>query len=160
MAAKRMFRVIAHVAARHGTRQATRAEAAGVPLVFMGGWLGTAAGDNGQAVPLGFLSFQRAFEAEADAVAVNMAWSAGYDPRALARYIGRVQPARSNAFSPLRSRESRIASMEKAIQELPLKTYLSSDEFPRIQGEVRRLTPNQVRRVPSLLHPNEDQQKR
>jgi predicted Zn-dependent protease len=144
---------IAHVAARHGTRQATRAEAAGVPLVFTGGWVG-----NGGAVPLGFLSFQRAFEAEADAVAVQMTWSAGYDPRALVRYIGRVQPesTKPNAFSPLRSRESRIASMEKAIQELPLKSYLSSDEFPRIQGEVRRLTPNQVRPTPTLLHPNED----
>ena len=107
-------------------------------------------------MPLGFLSFQRAFEAEADAVAVQMTWSAGYDPRALVRYIGRVQPAKPNAFSPLRSRESRIASMEKAIQELPLKSYLSGDEFPRIQGEVRRLTPNLVRRTPSLLHPNED----
>jgi predicted Zn-dependent protease len=154
---------MAHVAARHGTRQATRAEAVhmgGGPLIFIGGWTGTNVGGNGQAVPLGFLSFQRAFEAEADALAVRMTWGAGYDPRALVRYIGRVQrDDRSNAFSPLPSRESRIAYIERAIQELPPKTYSSSDRFPRIQSEVRRLTPNQLHRAPSLLHPNEDQQK-
>jgi predicted Zn-dependent protease len=155
---------MAHVAERHGTRQATRAEAVhmgGGPLIFVGGWTGTDAGGNGQALPLGFLSFQRGYEAEADAVAVRMTSGAGYDPRALVRYIGRVQrDDRSNAFSPLPSRESRIAGMEKAIQELPPKTYSSGDEFPRIQSEVRRLTPHQVRRAPSLLHPDEDQQKR
>jgi predicted Zn-dependent protease len=134
---------------------------ASIPLVFVDGWTDMGAGGNGQAVPISFLSFQRGYEAEADVLAVKMTSGAGYDPRALVRYIGRTQPedtARSKVFSPLPSRDSRIADMEKAIQELPLKTYPSSDEFPRIQSEVRRLTPNQVRRAPSLLHPNEDQQ--
>jgi len=157
---------MAHVAARHGTRQLTRAEVvhmASIPLVFVGGWTGMGAGGNGQAVPISFLSFQRGYEAEADVLAVKMTSGAGYDPRALVRYIGRMQPedtAGSKGSSPLPSRDSRTADMEQAIQELPLKTYSSSEEFPRIQSEVRRLTPNQVHRAPSLLHPNEDQQKR
>ena len=40
-----MAREIAHVAARHGTRQATRgniANYASLPLIFMGGWTGYA----------------------------------------------------------------------------------------------------------------------
>jgi len=32
--------------------------------------------------------------------------------------------------------------MGKAIQELTLKNYSANDEFPWIQREVRRLTPN------------------
>jgi predicted Zn-dependent protease len=138
---------MAHVAARHGTRQATRGEVvhmASIPLVFVGGWTGMGAGGNRQAVPISFLSFQRGYEAEADMLAVKMTSGAGYDPRALVRYIGRTQPedtARSKVFSSIPSRDSRIADMEKAIEELPLKTYPSSDEFPRIQSEVRRLTP-------------------
>jgi predicted Zn-dependent protease len=151
---------MAHVAARHGTRQATHSEllhTASIPLVFAGGW--TTMGADGQeaAVPISFLSFQRGYEAEADLLAVKMTSGAGYDPRALVSYISRTQPedtARSKVFSPLPSRESRIAGMEKAIQELPPKTYSSGDEFQRIQREVRRLIPNQVRSAPSLLQPN------
>jgi predicted Zn-dependent protease len=152
---------IAHVVERHGTRQATRASIMGdVPLVYVGGW----SGHGGEAsLPVGFLGFWRAFELEADGLAVKMISGAGYDPRALVRYIGRVQPedtARLKVFSALPSRDSRIGDMEKAIQALPSKTYSSRDELPSIQSEVRRLTPNQVRREPSLLHPDEDQQKR
>src|SRR5438309_5512096 len=65
-----MAHEIAHVAARHGTRQATRGEIANIasiPLIFWGGW---AAYGVRQAtsilLPLGFLQFSRAFETEAD----------------------------------------------------------------------------------------------
>src|ERR1017187_1868242 len=61
---------IAHVAARHGTRQATRGELinyASIPLIFMGGWAGYAIRQGaGLAIPLGFLQFSRNMEAEAD----------------------------------------------------------------------------------------------
>jgi predicted Zn-dependent protease len=142
---------MAHVAERHGTRQATRGEVVHMssiplvfPLVFIGGWTGMGAGSEGHPIPISFLSFQRAYEAEADVLAIKMASGAGYDPRALVLYIGRVQPedTKSKVSSPLPSRASRIACMEKAIQELPPKTYSSGDEFLRIQGEVDRLTPN------------------
>ena len=42
-----MAHEIAHVAARHGTRQATRGQIinyASIPLIFMGGWTGTRSG--------------------------------------------------------------------------------------------------------------------
>ncbi len=80
-----------HVAARHGTRQATRGEIANlatIPLIFMGGWAGD---PNGTLVPVGFRRFQRANEIEADRVAVPTMAAAGYDPGALLRYISRVQ---------------------------------------------------------------------
>src|SRR5436853_7521421 len=54
-----MSHEIAHVAARHGTRQATRGQVinyASLPLVFMGGWTGYAIQEAASlAIPLGFL---------------------------------------------------------------------------------------------------------
>src|SRR5678809_1766258 len=65
-----MAHEIAHVAARHGTRQATRGTIinyASIPLIFMGGWTGYAIRQGaGLAIPLGFLTFSRGFEREAD----------------------------------------------------------------------------------------------
>src|SRR3954464_7412804 len=61
-----MAHEIAHVAARHGTRQATRgqlAQIATIPLmIFSGGWTGYAIYQAASvAIPLGFLTFSRAF---------------------------------------------------------------------------------------------------
>lgn len=145
---------IAHVAVRHGARLATPTQAAdvrSVPLVFLGGWVGM--GGAGGIAPLGYLKFARAFESEADRLAAEMMARAGYDPAALVRYIERLQIDRtgpSKAFSPLPSREIRIAELAETIQDLPARVYSSSDEFPRIQEEVRGLTEKPVRRAPSL----------
>src|SRR5579862_2111875 len=60
----------AHVCARHGTRQATKAELAQlgtIPLIFMGGWTGYGIRQAASVlVPVGFLKFSRGDEAEAD----------------------------------------------------------------------------------------------
>src|ERR1700676_1560565 len=64
-----MAHEIAHVAARHGTRQATRgqlAQLATIPLIFMGGWTGYGIRQAASIlVPVGFLQFSREFEGEA-----------------------------------------------------------------------------------------------
>src|SRR5580698_9469535 len=67
-----MAHEIAHVAARHGTRQATRGEIAQlsmIPLMIVGGGSWTGYGIYQAAsilVPVGFLKFSRGFESEAD----------------------------------------------------------------------------------------------
>ena len=65
-----MAHEIAHVAARHATRQMTRGQIANlatIPLIFVGGGLGYAIRSAaGFGLPLTFLTFSRGFEAEAD----------------------------------------------------------------------------------------------
>src|SRR5207248_4994503 len=65
-----MSHEIAHVAARHGTKQASKAELinfASIPLIFMGGVGGFAIRQAaGFLIPLQFLQFSRGDEAEAD----------------------------------------------------------------------------------------------
>jgi beta-barrel assembly-enhancing protease len=140
-----------HVSERHFTRQATRAEIANqatVPLILAGGWAGYGMRQDTQiAVPLSMLRFQRAFETQADELAVTITSGAGIDPSALVRYIDRVQASEpgttGRVFALLPLREERVSSIETAIQALPKQTYTASDpdEFGRIQAEVRQMAP-------------------
>jgi predicted Zn-dependent protease len=86
---------MAHIEARHGTKQATKAEIvnqASIPLIYMGGWSGNAMRP-GIAMPLQFVQFHRTLDLQADTLAAALMSAAGYDPAALVRYIERVQPA-------------------------------------------------------------------
>jgi beta-barrel assembly-enhancing protease len=139
---------MSHILARHLTRQATKgeiAQQATIPLIFIGsvGYGGTPGA--GLVLPVGMLQFQRQNESEADRIAVNIASSAGYDPAGLAQYIGRVQqdppPAQRAMLAVFPPRDSRVQSIEKAIQALPAQTYAASGNFARIQEEVRRTLP-------------------
>jgi predicted Zn-dependent protease len=81
-----MAHEIAHVAARHMTRQATKSQIvnlAGVPVgVILGGGIGGAIGRQGAnfGIPAVFLHFTRKDEAEADYLGVQYLYAAGYDP--------------------------------------------------------------------------------
>src|SRR5271155_5028918 len=67
-----MAHEIAHVAARHGTKQATRGEIAQIAMIAASiaipyGWTGYAIRQGaGLAIPMGFLTFSRRMEREAD----------------------------------------------------------------------------------------------
>src|SRR5450631_3412547 len=123
-----MAHEIAHVAARHGTRQATRGEIAQlstIPLIFFGGW--TAYGIRQAAsvlIPVGFLSFSRGMEAEADLLGLEYMYKAGYDPGAFVDFFEKIQSMEkkkpgtmSKVFSTHPLTEDRIQTAQKNIQE-------------------------------------------
>lgn len=120
---------IAHVAARHGTRQVSRgqiANLASIPLIFMGGWGGFAARQGlGLAVPLGFLKFSRGFEQEADMLGIQYMYKAGYDPTAFVDFFEKMTAlekkkpgALAEIFRSHPSTESRIKAVQANIQEM------------------------------------------
>src|SRR5580658_3778698 len=90
-----MAHEIGHVAARHGTRQATRGEIAQlgmIPLIFMGGWTGYGIYQAASVlVPVGFLKFSRAMESEADLLGLEYMYKAGYDPTAFVDFFEKIE---------------------------------------------------------------------
>jgi len=121
-----MAHEIAHVAARHGTRQATRGTIinyASLPLIFMGGWTGYALYQAaGIAIPLGFLTFSRAFESEADMLGLEYMYKTGYDPTAFVDFFEKIQTLEkrkpgtmSKVFSTHPPTDDRISAAQKNI---------------------------------------------
>ena len=91
-----MAHEIAHVAARHATREQTRAnyaQMATIPLIFVGNWgVYEAASLAIQiALPLTFMKFSRGFEAEADYLGLEYMYKAGYDPQAFISFFEKIK---------------------------------------------------------------------
>ena len=92
-----MSHEIAHVAARHGTKNATKGELAQfatIPLILMGpvgmAGYGLYEGLN-IAIPLGFLKFSRDAEREADYLGLQYMYKAGYDPNAFVSFFEKIE---------------------------------------------------------------------
>jgi predicted Zn-dependent protease len=124
-----MAHEIAHVAARHGTRQATRGtliQMATIPAIMMGGWVGYGIYEaSGLAVPLAYLGFTRGFESEADMLGLQYMYHAGYDPTAFVDFFEKIQSLEkrkpgtmSKLFSTHPPTDDRIKNAQKNIQEI------------------------------------------
>src|ERR1700681_1701432 len=124
-----MAHEIAHVAARHGTRQATRgeiAQLATIPLIFMGGWTGYGIRQAASVlVPVGFLKFSRAFESDADMLGLEYMYKTGYDPTAFVDFFEKIETLEkrkpgtmAKVFSTHPLTDSRIQAAQKNIQEI------------------------------------------
>ena len=120
---------MAHVQARHWTRQVTKAELSQV------GWVAS----GGQPVPLGQIQFQRANEREADFLAVRAMAAAGYDPAGLASYIQRLQVPAATVLATLPDRDQRTKDINQEIGTLPQRTYQQDNQFARVKSELKLL---------------------
>jgi beta-barrel assembly-enhancing protease len=145
-----MAHEIAHVAARHGTRQATRgtiANFATIPLIFMGGWTGYGVRQAASVlVPVGFLKFSRGFESEADLLGLEYMYKTGYDPTAFVDFFEKIQTLEkrkpgtmSKVFSTHPLTDDRIKASQKNIQEyLKAKPeyVVSTSEFDQVKSRL------------------------
>jgi predicted Zn-dependent protease len=178
-----MAHEIAHVAARHGTRQATRgeiAQLATLPLIFMGGAAAYGIYEaSGLLVPLSFLKFSRGFETEADYLGVQYMYKTGYDPTAFVDFFEKIQTLEkrkpgtlSKAFSTHPPTDDRIAKTQKEIAALkPKPEYVvTTSEFNDVKARLAMLEnqrrpdktsedPNKptLRRNPNSTGPIEDE---
>jgi predicted Zn-dependent protease len=148
-----MAHEIAHIAARHATRTATRgemAQLATLPLIFMGGWGGYGASQAAKVlIPIQFLQFSRAFESEADLLGLQYMYKAGYDPEAMIDLFETLEaiqvrdPGRvARVFSTHPATGDRIVQAQKNIQDLlkPQAQYVvSTSEFAQVKARLLAL---------------------
>src|SRR6476661_2007719 len=88
---------LSHVALRHGTAQATKAQFTQGAAGILGGLLGGSTGGQllTQGVALGagglLLHYSRADETQADVMGTQVLYDTGYDPRAMAQFFEKLQ---------------------------------------------------------------------
>jgi beta-barrel assembly-enhancing protease len=147
-----MSHEIAHVAARHGTKGATRSQIwnlASLPLVFVGGPVGMAVREAAQiAMPMTQMKFSRNFEREADTLGVEYEYAAGYDPEAFVDFFERMNTDRkkpnfmARAFATHPMNQDRIQRAQKEIDTmLPAhdQYVVTTSEFVEIRTHLQEL---------------------
>jgi predicted Zn-dependent protease len=167
-----MAHEIAHVAARHGTRQATRGEIAQlstIPLIFLGGWTGYGIRQAANVlIPVGFLKFSRGFESEADMLGLEYMYKTGYDPTAFVDFFEKIETLEkrkpgtmSKVFSTHPMTDDRIKAAQKNIQELLVakpEYVVTTSEFNDVKG--RLLAMHNHRKLDANEDPNKPRLRR
>jgi predicted Zn-dependent protease len=161
-----MAHEIAHVAARHGTRQATRgeiAQLATIPLIFMGGPAAYGIYEaSGLVIPLSFQKFSRNFEAEADYLGVQYMYKSGYDPTAFIDFFEKIETLEKRKpgtigklFASHPPTEDRIKKSQEEIAALrPRPEYVvNTSEFNDVKARLEMLE-NQRRPDKTAADPN------
>ncbi len=166
-----MAHEIAHVAARHGTRQATKGQLvqiASIPLLFIGGWTGYGIYQASSfLIPMTFLKFSRGMESEADFLGVQYLYKAGYDPTSFIDFFEKMladEKRRPGTMSKLfRSHPphgSRIRKTQKNIDQLlPSKSeyVVNTSEFLQVKARLEQLV---LRRKETSDDPNKPRLRR
>jgi predicted Zn-dependent protease len=146
---------IAHVACRHGTRNATRGEIAQIGMIAMSiaipyGWTGYAIQQGASlAIPMGFLTFSRANEREADHLGLQYMYKAGYDPTAFVDFFEKIETLEkkkpgtiSKVFSTHPMTDDRIKAAQDEIQRdlAPKSEYVvDTSEFDDVKARIAML---------------------
>jgi len=150
-----MAHEIAHVAARHGTKNATKGELmqlASIPaMIFIPYSMAGYAMYQGLnlAIPLTFLKFSRDAEREADFLGLQYMYKAGYDPNSYVTFFERIQADEKRrpgtipkVFSTHPPTPDRIENTQKEIARiLPARNeyIVTSSEFDSVKSRLRNI---------------------
>ena len=169
---------IAHIAGRHGVRQASRVMLASVSADIL---LEAFGGDNwgtvvavtaaNIALPVTFLKFSREFEKKADFLGMQYLYKTGYDPLAMVSFFERLSAREKKktgfiaaAFRTHPLSRKRVMLLQKAIDELlpDQPSYMvSASEFDAVKARVKELhggseeDPNDPDRPQALRRPSD-----
>ena len=146
---------IAHVCARHGTKNATKGELmqlASIPaMIFIPYSLAGYALYQGLnlAIPLTFLKFSRDAEREADFLGLQYMYKAGYDPNSYVTFFERIQADEKRhagtipkVFSTHPPTPDRIEAAQKEIARiLPARQeyIVTTSEFDNVKARLRNI---------------------
>jgi predicted Zn-dependent protease len=144
---------IAHVAARHGTRTATKgeiAQLATIPLILLGpgGWAGYGLYEGLQfAIPMSFLKFSRDEEREADFLGLQYMYRAGYDPNAFVSFFEKIEAEEKRhpgtipkIFADHPPTPERVVAIQKEIADiLPARDQyiVTTSEFDTVKARLQ-----------------------
>jgi len=150
-----MAHEMSHVIARHGTKNATKADimqiGAMAAMIFVPyGWAGYGIyqGMN-LAIPLTFLKFSRDDERQADFLGIQYMYKAGYDPNAYVTFFERIQADEKRrpgsipkVFSTHPPTPDRIEAAQKEIARiLPERDdyIVTTSEFDSVKARLRNI---------------------
>ena len=142
---------ISHVALRHGTNQASKANLVRLPAVLAGAVAGGSMLGNLAQLGIGLgansvlLKFSRGAEPDADLLGTRIMASVGYNPIEMARFFEKLEAeggARGPQFlSDHPNPGNRVQAVEQEIRYLPRRDYTEGDarEFARVQQIVKAM---------------------
>jgi hypothetical protein len=144
---------LSHVALRHGTAQATKAQFTQGAAGILGSLLGGSAGGQllTQGVALGagglLLHYSRGDETQADVMGTQVIYDAGYDPRAMAQFFEKLQSETAGKNPPQFLSDhpnpgNRVERVDQEIDKLggpPANAKKDSTDFESIKREVLAL---------------------
>jgi predicted Zn-dependent protease len=146
---------IAHVAARHGTKTATKGEImqlASIPLILLGpgGWAGYGLYEGlNLAIPMSYLKFTRDAEREADFLGLQYMYKAGYDPNAFVSFFEKIEAEERRhpgsipkVFSTHPPTPDRVQKAQEEIATiLPARDeyIVTTSEFDLVKARLRRI---------------------
>ena len=147
-----MAHEIAHVALRHGTNQASKANLLQLPAMLAGAAVGSSM--VGQLAQLGIglgansvlLKFSRNAERDADLLGARMMAGAGYNPIEMARFFEKLEADGGSRgpqfFASHPNPGNRVKAVEEEIRYLPRRDYTTgSGDFQKAKSLVAKLPP-------------------